>query len=572
MVDLLAGVTLTTDSYKAGANCSVTWAPTIDDPANINDGSDATDGGRGSFVKLGPCTYSIAFVADLGADEFVSATRVLCETVGGRIAVEWADAPGGPWTEAAGFTCTVATEDIPQDITFGAEIEARYWRLSHGYTLPGLGPAPPVRISDWQLTEGTGGPPPGPDPDPDGDPVTQQPARAIVEIFVDDPNGAKWGEALWGEDVWPAAGWEPIDDLSLSASVTNGTNRGDQGIVAEPVAGSFTVDTFDPERILDPANEDSPYWGQIVPGLPIRLNHRAVTFRTATLTDATYSLELEGGRLAAADAISEMAKSKVPDDIDLRDTLYTRAIDAIAAAGLSVAIVGPVGDDPALTAYAPGEELTVWEHVKRAAHEVLYVPYIDRNNALGFRAWDSALERGRQLAAPELIDVGSFVTDDGLYSAVRVLDEDGVTVTYRQATPTPRYGLRVYDRRADVPTVDSEAWAERVLADRREQTLRYRPGELRPLTADSVELLGTIEPMEGVDIVVPLTDPPISVHARVVGTRVTVVDETKEPGQVRSRWRFTYTTSASPPVPLTNDDDVTDFLTNEDETDFLYAG
>lgn len=574
MVDLLDGIVLTTDSDTSGPTCS-SWAPTVFNPANANDADPSTYSHRNSTVKNGPCTYQTIWIADLGSAQTAAGYHVHTNHPG-YWSVEHASSPAGPWTSEAEFDATDGDPYLSNWLnegTFADPVSARYWRLVHSYDQPGLTFMQAVTLFTWELDAGT----PGPDPEPPDPSVPDwtppEPGRAIVEIYVDDPEGAKWDEAEWDEAVWPAALWVPIDYASTRVAVTDGTDEGSKGILSTPRASKFDVDTFDPERDLDPNNPDSPFAGQLVPGLPIRVRHRSTVLRTARVRRVEWSFDLEGGRITAANLISDLANATLPPTTDLGDTLYERAADAIAAVDLPFRVLAPTAaGDPTLVPYTPDAN-NVWRVILEAAQSVLWVPYVNEHNELGFVPWADGIERGRVLASDELIDLVSWSDAEGLYSAVRALDSVSMTVEERAATPTPSWGRRVYDDREDVPTIDADSWAAAVLADRRDHRLRYRPGTLRPLDADHVETLGTLRVLEGVDIDHPQADPAIDVHVRILGRWLEAVDDTHDDDVVRTRWRFSYSVSAAPPALLVADQDETLYLLDDPtETDNLTTG
>jgi hypothetical protein len=408
-------------------------------------------------------------------------------------------------------------------------------------------------------------------PPPDVEPL--DPGRAIIEIYTTPADSDRWDVALWDTGVWSAAEWVDISPWCVTADVGWGADRGDYGILATIVAGSWVISTFDPDRVLDPSNADSPFYPELVAGLPIRINHEAVTIRTGVVYRLTYSHADEGGTISATDAIADLARAKVPADAVLGDTLYERARDAIAAAGLDLFVRrdrrGP-SPDPDLAAYVPGEA-SVWDVIAAAALEVLHVPSINSAGELTFRAWSNPLRRGYALGSPELIDLEAWTDDTGLYSVVRVLDDDTSTVIERRATPTPRYGERVYERTE--PTIHGEAWADAILADRRDQALRFIPGDVRPLTAASVRELVKRQIVEDITLTVPEAVPDVIVEARILGIRLRAWDETVEyPDNIRTRWRWRFVTTEAAVSPLIADGVIPDefLFADQDTTQPLY--
>lgn len=462
------------------------------------------------------------------------------------------------------------------------DADANAWTLSLLYAIEpagasfDVGETNAVGAGNWgaaalglEGAAGSGGADPEPPPyEP------PEPANAILEIYVAEPGADRWDVALWDTGVWAASAWVSITPWSIFADVAWGADRGEAGILADTAAGVWTVETYDPDRVLDPSNPDSPFAPELVPGLPIRLSHRGRIIRTGRVDRLWYSFEDQGGRLTSSDAVADAQRARVPADSVLSDTLRARARDAIAAAGLALQVESdPPGGDPPLAPQDIGD-YSVWAVIAYSAREVLHVPWIDNHGVLRFRAWADGLARGAVIAAPELIDLATWTSDEDLYSVVRVDDWTAAITQERRATPLPRYGERVHSR--TLPTINGGAWAEAVLADRRDQSLRYRPGDIRPETADAVERLAQLETLEDVTLSLPAEDPAVEVRARILGIRVRAVDETTEEvaGEpiVRTRWRWNLITTVAAAAPLVGDGtDPPEFLhADQDPAQFLY--
>ena len=379
--------------------------------------------------------------------------------------------------------------------------------------------------------------------------VEPVPAGVLLEIYASAPGAAKWDVAKWDEDEWSSAGWRDVTPYGVQVDIEWGSTRPELGILSVPNAASWAVDYYDPDRVLDPSNVDGPYYGDLIPFLPIRVSHRGTVVRQGHATgishnfrpivvDGPHGGRLVNGYMRCADNITLLANAKVPSDSTLADTLYARAVDAIAAAGLNITVGAPVGTDPPVSPWITGErDWSVWDWIKDAAQEVLYIPIIDRLNVLRFRAWQEPLYRGRSLGSPELIDLGVVTDYSGLYSVVQAREDD-TTLVERATTPPPRYGARTYTR--DEITIDPGGWADAVLADRTDATLLYLPGDLRPLTALSAESLATMEAVELVIISAPEQTPPVDTLGIVVGGSMTIIGKTDD----EAVWRFRYQVSA----------------------------
>lgn len=398
--------------------------------------------------------------------------------------------------------------------------------------------------------------------------VPPEPARAILEIYVSDPEGPRWDEALWDTGEWGSAGWESITPWSIIADVSWGADRAEAGILHDQVPGTWVVETHDPDRVLDPANPESPFQGELVAGLPIRLLHHSRIIRQGECTRIWYSHADRGGRINATDGVSKLANARVPEGTVLSDTLRLRSIEAIAEAGADIIAWPPIaGGDPALASVTVDSEVSAWSIIADAAREVLHIPWVNNGNRLTFRPWDAPLERGRVIASPMLIDLATWTSSEGLFSVVRA-QEPGGAMEERAATPTPSYGKRVHERTQD--TINAGDWAARVLADRRDGSLRYVPGDIYPLTDADVAWLARLEIMEDVILSFPQADPPVFVTARILGMNVRAVDETKDPAIVRTRWRWRLITTVVATAPLTDDSGTEYLYSDQTPTELLY--
>lgn len=320
-----------------------------------------------------------------------------------------------------------------------------------------------------------------------------EPAGPILEIWVPDPDGDKWDVAEWDVATWADSRWVDVTPQGVDVDWSWGVDDADAGILAATAADRCQVATYDPERILDPGNPSSPYAPYLAGGTPIRLNHRGSVIRTGIIDNVSYSYESKSGVIDASSDVSRAARAEVPVGTDLPSTLRAMMAAAVDAAGLAMPFVETSGffDDPTITEPDTTEPESVWRHITRAAQEVLWIVYLDRHRTLQTRPYQEPVASGKVIAAPFLFDVIATSNDNELYSVIRALDPDEVTVVERAATPTPAYGKVVFERR--VPTIDPDVWAEVVLADRSERRVRYAPGDILPQTAAQVDYLASVE-------------------------------------------------------------------------------
>lgn len=475
-------------------------------------------------------------------------------------------------TAFAGFSTSVTPDDGVIELG-DASVQAHHWSGYRAVPVPS-GPysiagtfnstseiycGVTVVFRGAATTPGTiDAPPPFEDPPPAG---------VLLEIYAAEPGAARWDVALWDEAVWSSSGWQDVTPQGVEIDITWGSNRPELGILSVPIAASWAVDFYDPDRVLDPSNEDGPYFGDLEPFLPVRVSHRGTIVRVgyATGIGRRFARVPLDGYIRATDNVSRLANAAVPPDTELADTLYARARDAIAAAGLSVEVAVPIGTDPPVSPWLTGtREWSAWQWIADAAQEVLHIPIVDRLGVLTFRPWAVPLYRGRGITSAELVDLQVITDYAGMYSVVQAR-EDVDTVIERRLTPPPRYGARTITR--DEITIDPDLWAEAVLTDRSFPALRWIPGNVRPLTAVRVEQLATIEAVERIGLAATEQDPPVSIAGVVVGGEIAI----RGRADAEAVWSFVYHTAQGSLEPLIETGGApTDYLLATGGGEFLY--
>lgn len=548
--DLAPDATLSNDSDRPADG----WL----NVGNANDGNGGTYAYVDSFVSGGPATFRL--VAHLDLAYVLSELTIVDPT--------YSPAPTDGYTvevsdDGSSWTSTPATQSA---VTIGGqggtslvlddEPEASWVRLS--FTHAG-GFFFNRRITTWAIL-GDDVPDDGPSPPSPPDVIhPMPPAHAILEIYVGDPLGARWDEALWDVDTWAGSGWVDVTPQGVFAVVSWGVDRPERGILADTVAGTWEVATFDPERILDPSNADSPYVGFLVPGLPIRLSHRSRIIRTGIVQTMRYTFSSGTGRIRATDKVALAAQATVPADTILSDTLHQRARDAIAAGGIDLAVEPTPGGTPIPLSPAPEGEASVWSVIADAAREVHYLPYLDENAMLRFARYSRPLYQGAEITGARLEDLEVEVSDDALVSVVRATDPDDGDIE-RRITPLPRYGEHVYSR--DGTTINADAWAEAILVDRGSAALQWTAGRIRSETADEVEYAARRRINEVLTILVAEQSPTVEVRARILGARVRVEDFGRYGGPT---WEWYFQTVTAAAEPLVDDDDGFTVLVDDDD-------
>ena len=126
----------------------------------------------------------------------------------------------------------------------------------------------------------------------------------------------------------------------LSADYQSGASS-EAGVLSVPDAGAIDLRTYDPDRLLDPLATESPFFGSIRPGTPIRLVGKVpgvLPAWTGYLDEGRYELATATGRLRAVDGIAYLAQAEVPDGTVLPNTLRARVRAVIVAVGLASVI------------------------------------------------------------------------------------------------------------------------------------------------------------------------------------------------------------------------------------------
>lgn len=474
------------------------------------------------------------------------------------------------WSDAA----TVLTVDFDASGSFGAdEIDVvfdgeahTYWRLVLDST-----------ADDMRIYEVTFGETIIPTPQPA--------AKAILELYMHDEDASRWGIATWAtgpatgtEGIWSAAGWQDVTPEGVNAHIIWGSRRPSRGILADQNAASWNVQTYDPDRILDPGNFDSPFYPQLVAGVPIRISHDSMVIRTGYVDEFHYKHKepFFQGQMLCTDTWSLLNQAQVPADSILGNTLIERIQDAINAAGIAVGGIplppgGPSG--PTIADWVEGaaedDPTSVGDHIRNATGEVLWVPYIMADAGLGLRPWGAPLDRGREITAANLEDLESVSSEDGLYSVVSVMPDPAGTPIIRKATPLPRYGERVWERRE--PTVDPEGYAAAILAERPWPGVQYVPGAIHCFTAADVQYFGSLEIMERVTVTVAGA---VSVQGRILGGELFVEHRAHDTKGAKWIFNFAIATDGATAIGLTTlvADGTGDTLVDDmTETDYLEA-
>ena len=134
---------------------------------------------------------------------------------------------------------------------------------------------------------------------------------------------------------------------SSSRSSIGSASRTRPACYPSPDSGPCDLETFDPDRTLDPSNADSPFFGYVAPGTPIRVRKVGatdVTAWTGYVDEATYDVAWVAAGIRCVDGIAYLAQADLAKGVTLPNTLRARVRAIVASVGLSTIV--PVADEP----------------------------------------------------------------------------------------------------------------------------------------------------------------------------------------------------------------------------------
>ena len=357
----------------------------------------------------------------------------------------------------------------------------------------------------------------------------------VIELYGPPPGHARWGIANWGEDVWTTLDWQSVLPQSLNAKASWGSDDASLGILSQAAAGTWTISTYDPDRLLDPANAQSPFQSVLHPGSRVRIRYVGTETRTVKrgiIDEVSYNVRDETGAIRATDGVSQLVAASVPAATGGAPSgLRARARFLLALTGLTDITVedDPAEGDPTV-GVAPTEAATVWDWLSTAALDVLHACWLSPDNIIKFRSFGEPRDLGLTIGGVDGIpieSVGPRSSLRGVYSRVIGFDDGApstpIALTNEQTKQWA--GIVTFERTRPVP--DGTLWVTNVLADRSGAALQFDLGTLRPRT--EAELLALLD-TEMVDVAhLAIThrdegreelETPIEAAPRVLGGRI----------------------------------------------------
>lgn len=329
------------------------------------------------------------------------------------------------------------------------------------------------------------------------------PESVGIELFAAVTVDSRWDRAVWDGQMWDAPAWSAVECEVLEASYQWGASS-EAGVLSVPDAGAMDLRTYDPDRLLDPLSQTSPFFGSIRPGTPIRLVGKVpstIAAWTGFLDEASHELGSSTGKLRAVGGIAYLAQAELAEGVVLPNTLRARVRAVVTSVGLgSVLPVAPevpdIDPDPAVAAH-DGKARSAWSVIQDAALDALTYVWVDGAGMVRFTPWGSLPDAAYMVGCDDgtggawlegLSELTSTAQADTIRNAIRTWSAANTFgATVKDQPSINKYG----ERRLEVPRIVPAAstWSTRVLADRADSGLQIVLGELRPYNAVELALI-----------------------------------------------------------------------------------
>lgn len=360
----------------------------------------------------------------------------------------------------------------------------------------------------------------------------------FIQLFgppADTTNAAKWDEARWDQDVWSGYGWQDVTPQSLNVQISWGTDD-NMGALSVSAAGSWQVYTYDPDRLLDPSNYNSPFYPFLRPGGLVRVSYsdgflNDETVRVGFIDEIEFNIADKTGSIRASDGISLMAKAKTPAGM-AHNPATPVTLRAFARYILQQAKVRyiEVEPDPPAPNYDPSiglaieEEASAWQQISAAALDALHALWLDREGVLHFRYFGKPQDRNIHVGGDTGIPIDNVTPHlslEGVFNHAIAryfsFEEKWADVIGDQNS-VDLYGDLLLKR--DFPNPNAQEWAEQMMQDRKSASVQYDIGTLRPRTRDELASILTLGMADMIGLHVTKHGNPINRDVIVLGGTV----------------------------------------------------
>jgi hypothetical protein len=353
----------------------------------------------------------------------------------------------------------------------------------------------------------------------------------FIQLFGFPPSAgaAKWDTAKWDgvTSVWYGQDWIDVTPQSLHVNASWGSDD-NAGALSLTSAGSWSIATYDPQRLLDPANYASPFVSGLVPGEPVRIIYREggidTIVRQGFVDEVGFNIETYEGSIRATDGISLLVKAKVPEDQVSSAPLTLRAFSRfmLAQAQVSYITVEPDPDypewDPPVGAAIEGGA-SVWQQITAAALDALNAAWLDGTGVLRFRYFGKPFDTGVIIGTGgiPIEDVKTSYSMQGVVNHTRAkyFSFDDIVNEAINQPNVDAYGDLLLDRQRPQP--NSAEWADQILQDRGQSAVQYEIGTLRPRTPEELRAILALGMADMVHLHVQTRTPPINRTVTVLG-------------------------------------------------------
>ena len=350
-----------------------------------------------------------------------------------------------------------------------------------------------------------------------------------IQIWANSPGFARWGEALWGSGVWSTQTWISVSCQVLEVQYSWGASRA-LGLLSQAQGGTMQIRTYDPDRVLDPANQSSPVALDLFPGGYLRVTYQSSVLAIAVIDTIEYSTATKEGMLGGTDPVGVLSNISLEGPpANPPATLRAFARFLVTAAALKYVTVEPdppEGDPPiGEPVDTPLGTYKIWDAIAQASIDALNFAWVGSDLVMRFRSHGDPVDRGLQIGLDGIapLELVTSSTADGIINDVISKDISGPQTTYRvsDAASIARFGRHTLDRTTrKVP--NHIVWADRVLADRSRASLEYLPASIVPTTPAQLAQLVSMQGIELVRVRLDEVTPQLNVDMRSIGLQMAV--------------------------------------------------
>lgn len=347
--------------------------------------------------------------------------------------------------------------------------------------------------------------------------------------------------------------WSDVACQVVSASATWGTSKS-RGILSQGDPGTLQIDVYDPDRLLDPTNTSSPYYGILRPWLWVRLvfdnGTKRIVIKSGYVDSISHSISSQTGSIVANDWISLLANTGYPNayvtgDLSQYSTLHTFASGILAQAITSankVRIPITVEAEPspkiAIHPYAPSNSPgslgpAVWSQITDRAIAQLQFAYMDANNVIRFRDATYGHQPGISLgvSGPLPLDFVSAIDAHGIVNDVWVMYANTAQANWggfndESMLSVFQWGVKSWTS-PPIPAknpglYDQNEYAALVRGSENQPSFEAQPLRIWPASVAELEQLVTLEAMQTVVMQFDSVSPQINLVGRSIGEAINI--------------------------------------------------